>query len=332
MYHGYLSVTMANIFLTKLEMDVVKPSEPTFYKRYVDDVISRRKTNSEDHLLTNLNNYHENINFTVEQSPSKFLDTKIEIKDNKAITSVYRKPNKLPCHWSSKVPKRYKRNTVNGDLNRSYKIGTNFEMEKQRIEEKYQKAGFPPRFVKSVINQFETKLNSSSNPDDFIIPEFLFEIPKKTIMIEIPFCDRNETLAKRFLEKLKVFTQDKFELIIKWSTRKVKSLFPLKDKNPYPACKIYQGDCSCGETYIGETKRNVITRWREHENFSLKSEPAKHLNSFPDHKFEWKIVLNAPKHTRTRKNLEASFIALKKPRLNDQLDSAKLLLFRNGVT
>ena len=106
----------------------------------------------------------------------------------------------------------------------------------------------------------------------------------------------------------------------------------MKDKNPYPACKVYQGDCSCGETYIGETKRNVVIRWREHENVSLKSEPAKHLKSFPDHKFEWKIVLNAPKNWRARKNLEASFIALKKPKLNDQLDSSKLLLFKNGVT
>ena len=49
-------------------------------------------------------------------------------------------------------------------------------------------------------------------------------------------------------------------------TKKVKQLFPLKEKNPYHSCKIYEGVCSCKENYIGETKRNVITCWNEHEN------------------------------------------------------------------
>ena len=122
--------------------------------------------------------------------------------------------------------------------------------------------------------------------------------------------------------------------MIKWSTRKVKSLFPLKDKNLHPSYKIYQGDCSCGERYIGETNRNIETRWKEHGNVTAKSltKPAEHLKQFPSHKFEWRIVLNAPKNRRNRKNLEAALIALKRPKINDQLDSAKLMLFRNGVT
>ena len=112
----------------------------------------------------------------------------------------------------------------------------------------------------------------------------------------------------------------------------MKQLFPLKDRNPHPSCKIYEGICSCKQNYIGETKRNVEIRWQEHENMNKDSEPAKHLRDFPDHKFEWKVILNAPLNTRLRKNLEASMIALKKPSLNDQLDSNKLYLFRHGVT
>ena len=38
--------------------------------------------------------------------------------------------------------------------------------------------------------------------------------------------------------------------------KKIKNLFSLKDKNPYPACQIYQGLYICGETkYIGETAK-----------------------------------------------------------------------------
>ena len=39
--------------------------------------------------------------------------------------------------WTSKVPKRFKRNAINGDLNRSYQISMNFDHEKETIREKY---------------------------------------------------------------------------------------------------------------------------------------------------------------------------------------------------
>ena len=38
------------------------------------------------------------------------------------------------------------------------------------------------------------------------------------------------------------------------------------------------------------------------------------------------------KNAKTKKNLEASYIALWKPDLNKQKDFERLLLFRNGVT
>ena len=117
-----------------------------------------------------------------------------------------------------------------------------------------------------------------------------------------------------------------------WKTKKVKQLFNLKDKNPYPSSVIYEGICTCGENYIGETIKNLKTRTLEHENPKNSSEPAKHIWQNPTHTFIWKVVINASHNSRVRKNLEASYIANKKPSLNDQLESKKLLLFRNGVT
>ena len=114
--------------------------------------------------------------------------------------------------------------------------------------------------------------------------------------------------------------------------RKQRKLFPLKEKNPYPSCKIYEGVCSCKENYVGETKRNVITRWNEHENPNKDSEPAKHLFQHPDHVFQWKVLMSAPMNNRKRKILEAFFITVKRPTLNEQKDSKTLTLFRNGVT
>ena len=51
---GPLSVIISNIFMTKLEKKVVLPEKPRFYKRYVDNIIRRRKKNQPDDLLDKL--------------------------------------------------------------------------------------------------------------------------------------------------------------------------------------------------------------------------------------------------------------------------------------
>ena len=108
--------------------------------------------------------------------------------------------------------------------------------------------------------------------------------------------------------------------------------FSIKRSQFTSVMQIYKDICSCGETYIGETIRNVEERWSEHNSADNKSEPAKHLASNKEHFFLWNILLDAPKDGRTRKNLEAFFIAKLKPSLNRQEDSNMLTLFRNGVT
>ena len=69
-----------------------------------------------------------------------------------------------------------------------------------------------------------------------------------------------------------------------------------------------------------------------HNPADNKSEPAKHLADNKEHSFLWSILLAAPKDGRTRKNLEAFFIAKLKPSLKRQEESNMLTLFRNGVT
>ena len=112
-------------------------------------------------------------------------------------TSVYRSENKLPVHWKSRIPKKYKRNAINTDIHRAAKISSNFQNEKTVIKDKFQKAGFPPRFVESVFRQFTEKYENEP-----IIPPNLFEEKKKCIKLEIPFCEKNEDLYKKFVIRL----------------------------------------------------------------------------------------------------------------------------------
>lgn len=324
---GPLSVILSDIFMTKLEEKVVIPRQPKFYRRFVDDSFTIRKKNSPDALFTAMNKFKpKKIRFTIEKEPTKFLDTKVLVNDSKFETEMHHKTTKLPAHWSSKTPKRYKRNAINGALHRAYRISSDFEKEVVIIRNKYTNAGYPPRFVNSVIKSFRDRITQ-----DVIIPDFLFKEPKTICYLEVPFCFQNEKVMHNFLKRFHTLTGNKFELRIKWQTKKVRTLFRLKDHNPYPACVIYEGKCVCGENYIGETERNAETRWAEHNNPKRCSEPAKHLNRNPGHKFDWKILCRAPKIDKDRKNLEACIIALKKPSLNNQLETNTLVLFRNGI-
>ena len=112
-----MSVVLGNIFMSKLEKDMVSPMKRMLYRRYVDDIYLRRIRNQPDLLYENLNKYHKNIKFTIEVNPTRFIDTKINFDENQTVsTEVYRKTNSLPIHWSSKTPKRYKRNTINTEM------------------------------------------------------------------------------------------------------------------------------------------------------------------------------------------------------------------------
>ena len=330
---GPLSVIMSNIFMTMMEKKVVIPHNPAFYKRYVDDIIRRRKKNAPDELLNKMMNFNPKIKFTVEVNPNRFLDTKLISVAGKCETRVYRKPNKVPLHWQSKTPIRYKRNAIIGDLNRAKRISTSFEEELKIIREKFITAGFPPKFVDSVIRHFNSPRTLEDDESLPLIPTFFFEKPPPFFLIELPYCPENERLSKHFISKIKSYVDAECTVVIKWITKKIRGLFSLKSKNPHPACKLYEGTCNnCGLSYIGETKRNVEVRWAEHNNPKKKSEPAKHLYNNPTHSFHWRVIMNAHENRRIRRNLEASAVALKRPQLNNQVESKKLTLFRYGVT
>ena len=154
----------------------------------MDDTYVRRKKNETDELYNALNSNHQNIELTLELNPTKFLDTEIIRSNDKITTQVYNKMKKLPVHWTSKIPARYKRNAIIRELHRAKKIGSNFDIEIKCIVKKYTAAGFPSRFVLSII-------------DNLIIPQWLFE-ERKAFTIHLPFSPSNESFVKRFISKL----------------------------------------------------------------------------------------------------------------------------------
>ena len=98
------------------------------------------------------------------------------------------------------------------------------------------------------------------------MPLYFFDVEPTFLLLKLSYCEKNEAKSKDFIRKFHKFTNKQFRLAISWNTRKLSSLFRLKDKNLYPACKIYYGKCQRGEDYVRETVRNTAARWSEHNN------------------------------------------------------------------
>ena len=107
-------------------------------------------------LFQNLNNYHTNIKFTLEENSRRFLDTAIIRKSNTISTQVFTKLTKFPVHWSSKSPTNYKRNGITSELHRAQKIVKEFDKELRRTKTKFLHAGFPVKFINDTFS-YSTK-------------------------------------------------------------------------------------------------------------------------------------------------------------------------------
>ena len=232
---GPLPVTFSDIHMVKMKNDVVIPSKPIIYRIFVDDIYSRRKL-GDNVLFGRLNSYHPNIKLTIEVNPSKSLDNKLTNINSTYKFNVYRKKTKLPSPWTSKTPKHYKRNTINGDLYRSKRISSNFDEEIPLIKERFMKADYPLRFINSIVNEFQK--GKECGDESFRIPTSLFEIAKTLIFVEIPYCELNEIKSKHFFNKFHKFSNNSFRMVITWKTRNIGSLFPLKEKRLQILCYL----------------------------------------------------------------------------------------------
>ena len=97
----------------------------------MNDTYIRGKKYGTDKLFIDLNSYHENIKLTLETSPNKFLDTEIIRNDQGIKMQAYNKMEKLPVPWYSKVPFKYKRKAITGELHRAKRRASDFDEEKK---------------------------------------------------------------------------------------------------------------------------------------------------------------------------------------------------------
>ena len=91
---------------------------------------------------------------------------------------------------------------------------------------------------------------------------------------------------------------------------------------------VYKLTCSCGSTYIGQTRRNLLSRIKENAT-SEKSEVCKHLLQNPSHHvdFNTPMILGSENDTARLLILESLFIQEQTPDLNNDSQSIPLMIF-----
>ena len=163
-----LGPVLAGIFIVELERTILPTLREHMipWKRYVDDTFSYIKEESIEHVLSKLNGYHDNIEFTYEiENDGKlpFLDVLVIRKDHGVQTTVYRKStnNDIYLHWQSFSPTTWKRGTLQALVSRAFKVRSNDQH--LQIEIKYLKKvfrdinGYPNWIIEETIEKVKNQ-------------------------------------------------------------------------------------------------------------------------------------------------------------------------------
>ena len=134
-----LGLILVNIFMVELERSVIPglSNKLNNWRRYVDDRICYIKVDSIDYVLRKLNDFHKNIQFTVEVEKEGriwFLDVLMIRDKNNIETTVHRKStnNNIYLNWTSDVPNKWTMSTLRTLVRRAYDIcSTNEDLQNE---------------------------------------------------------------------------------------------------------------------------------------------------------------------------------------------------------
>jgi len=268
-----LSPILASIILNNLLDKTFEKLKikPKLVVKYVDDlllVLPNRKINS---VLNEMNNYHTNIKFTVEEEKDNklpYLDLLlIRIDDGTIKYQWYNKPtssNKI-LNFKSNHPYKQKENTAYNLIIRSIKLSSpeyqNFSLEtaKKHLLEN----GYPYKIIRKLINKannIQNNININNQPSTNS-PNYY-----RSIKYINGLSDTIVQTIKPKLNNVKIT----FDPVNKIDSVLVKSLKQKIDINE-KSNVIYEIPCAdisnnrpCNLSYVGQTKNKLKYRIKQH--------------------------------------------------------------------
>ena len=232
------------------------------WKRYVDDTISYIKEESIEHVLSKLNGYHNNIEFTYEIENDGKLKMVIR-KDHEVETTVYRKStnNDIYLHWQSFSPTTWKRGTLQTLVSRAFKVCSNdqhLQNEIKHLKKVFRDInGYPNWIIEQTIekvknqNEMTRSTQVTTNTEE---NEHLLMLPYKGKV--------GETTLKSLRNTLKSVKPANNTCKIIYTGTKLAPKFNIKDKINKKhkndlTYKAQYHDPNCDETYRGEIGRGL---------------------------------------------------------------------------
>ena len=335
-----LGPVIAGIFMVDLETKLI-PQMSDFlklWKRYVDDTLCIIKIGTLDLILTQLNNFHENIKFTYEKQSNNmiaFLDVLIVQRGNAIDTAVFRKSTNTDIYinWNSFAPEIWKKSTLKLLVKRAHIICNKdyfLKMELDHLKQTFTEVNnFPEQVVLKIMTQVANEV-IERNENEVVPDEVNDEL---NLQITLPYAgSKGESMAKemrKFVEKVKTKTK----LRIAFKARRLGTHFTIKDR--VEMCHqhniVYKISCpECNVCYIGESGRRLYERLKEHAGRDKNSHVLQHSIETGHARVDINNIEILNKNFTNyykRKISEALYIKSFKPVLNVQDNSIPLQLF-----
>ena len=256
------------------------------WKRYVDDTITVIKLSSIEHVLSILNSFHQNIEFTYELEQNgtiNFLDVMLIRTNDTLQTTIYRKSNHngIYLHWNSFAPKSWKRGTLLTIFIRDCKICSTEELlqnEMKQIEEKFININGYPKWVFQVSEECKAPRNADYDNNVTAHNESI----STTHSLILPYKgDQGQKIIKSLNTYFKRLLPQNHTAQHVYISRKLGFAFDIKDqtKRVHKHDLTYLVKCpenTCSETYLGKTAKRLNERIVEHSGKDNKLHILKH--------------------------------------------------------
>ena len=274
-----VSPVVANLYMEEFEKKALAtaPNPPYLWLRYVDDTFVVIHEYNIEEFTKHINSIDPNIKFTIDPERDNkipFLDTEVILNDDATTdTKVYRKPTHTDqyLNWQSNHHLDHKRSVVRTLFERADTIPSTEEFkkeEKAHVKEALAANGYQPWMFKIPQKREKTRNTTDRTANTRLTP------------IALPYVKGLSENLQRLFRNHDIPTYHKPFNTLKNVLVKPKDITPKE----HQCGLVYHIACKdCNNTYIGETGRNMGTRFKEHTsrkgtNSALKEhlEAAKH--------------------------------------------------------
>ncbi|XP_067638571.1 uncharacterized protein [Eurosta solidaginis] len=303
------SAILMEVFMQNVEEKYIQELKSklgvSFYARYVDDIICVLTTNNEELVLEYLNKQHGNIKFTMETEKDggiNYLDLTINIdKEAKRFNyDIYRKSmaTDTVIHNTSNHPQQHKNAALRHLVHRLERTPLTQEANKRELEVIYNIAA-NNGYKKALVDKLrrtngEPKRNNEKENNSWTT---------------ITYTGKATYKLANFFKKYNINTAFKTSNNL---GRKLRT--NINSEDPFSSHGVYKLTCGCQHSYIGQTGRQIRTRFREHiRDYNKKT---RNPNIIPESNFANHMVENECSTANINKTIRVLHIQEKSRRLN----------------